>query len=159
MEVTIMLQENRNLLPRKDVRITGITATPYDDRRRVRVEIEITPFAERPNLDISIQNERGQVVASASAIAIMNLHCIYVKLASLRLNTPYPSSFTMMRLINPNTHSPCRSLSPANPPPSCSKNMRLWRAQAPRKIRLNKQAKLGGHSDFGYTSMSQNHVI
>lgn len=72
MEVTIMLQENRNLLPRKDVRITGITATPYDDRRRVRVEIEITPFAERPNLDISIQNERGQVVASASAIAIMN---------------------------------------------------------------------------------------
>jgi len=145
MEVTIMLQENRNLLPRKDVRITGITATPYDDRRRVRVEIEITPFAERPNLDISIMNFRVS----------FTLHL-------REIGQPETEYSVSVQLYYDEVDQPQHAFSVPfsfNPPPSCSKNMRLWRAQAPRKIRLNKQAKLGGHSDFGYTSMSQNHVI
>ena len=87
--IELYLQNNNNLLPRDQVKITQVTATPYPDGRRVNVQIEITPFRERPNLEIAIRSNDGdnnsensgkKTVASASVIAIMtfrvdfNLH-------------------------------------------------------------------------------------
>ncbi len=86
-DINLYLQNNDNLLPRDQVRITNIIATPYPDGRRVNVAVEITPFRERPNLEIFIctapegDNEQPtKTVASTSVIAIMtfrvdfNLH-------------------------------------------------------------------------------------
>lgn len=74
--IELYLQNNDNLLPRDQVKITNVTATPYPDGRRVNVAIEITPFRERPNLEIAIRRMDGDqgphVVASTSVIAIMN---------------------------------------------------------------------------------------
>lgn len=72
--------QNDNLRPRDEVRIENVTAIPYPDGRRVHVEIAVTPFRERPNLDITITSSEGRPVASTSAIEIMgfrvsfNLH-------------------------------------------------------------------------------------
>jgi hypothetical protein len=74
-DINLYLQNNDNLLPRDQVKITKITATPYPDGRRVNVAVEVTPFRERPNLEIAIQriaDEASEIVASTSVIAIMN---------------------------------------------------------------------------------------
>jgi hypothetical protein len=74
--IELYLQNNDNLLPRDQVKITNVTATPYPDGRRVNVAVEITPFRERPNLEIAIHRADGDrtphIVASTSVIAIMN---------------------------------------------------------------------------------------
>jgi len=55
-------------VPREDVRLRGLTATPLGDLRRVRVDIRITPFLERPNLEIDLVSPGGETVARASVI-------------------------------------------------------------------------------------------
>lgn len=86
-DINLYLQNNDNLLPRDQVKITEVTATPYPGGRRVNVAIAITPFRERPNLEIAIlrvpddgEDAQSKPVASTSVITIMtfrvdfNLH-------------------------------------------------------------------------------------
>jgi hypothetical protein len=72
MSIDLILQDNDNLLPRDEVRVDNVKAAPYPDGRRVHVEITVTPFRERPNLEIAILDARNKIVSTASAIAIMN---------------------------------------------------------------------------------------
>lgn len=65
------------LLPPEEVRIERVRAVPYADRRRVKVEVDITPFRERPNLEIAIRNSAGDTVAAASAVAVMAFHLAF----------------------------------------------------------------------------------
>ncbi len=69
--------DNDNLQPRDQVRIERVAATPYPDRRRVKVEIEVTPFRERPNLAIMLLDADDQPVASTSVIAIMHFQVAF----------------------------------------------------------------------------------
>jgi hypothetical protein len=72
MSIDLILQNNDDLLPRDEVRVENVKAAPYPDGRRVHVEITVTPFRERPNLEIAILNAESRIVSNASAIAIMN---------------------------------------------------------------------------------------
>ena len=72
----IFIQDHRNLLPPEEVRITRVTATPYDDRRRVRVTVEMTPFAVQPNLDITLYHAE-KPIASTSVVAVMNFRVAF----------------------------------------------------------------------------------
>jgi len=63
---------NANLLPRDQVRIERVAATPYPDGRRVKVEVDVTPFQERPNLEIVIRDQAQTLVATASVITPMH---------------------------------------------------------------------------------------
>jgi ribosome-associated translation inhibitor RaiA len=72
MSTDLFLQNNPNLRPRAEVRIERVTATPYPDRRRVHVEVEVTPFREQPNLEITINAQNGRVAASTTVVALMN---------------------------------------------------------------------------------------
>ena len=80
MDGNFFLQNNDNLVPRDQVRLDRLTATPFADRRRVKVEVDVTPFRERPDLEIVIYDGTGRIVASSSVIASMqfkmefNLH-------------------------------------------------------------------------------------
>lgn len=59
---------NVTRLPPEDVRILDLRAEPNPDGRRVRVWLELTPFLQNPNGDISIKNVQGQELANASFI-------------------------------------------------------------------------------------------
>ncbi|HML23241.1 MAG TPA: hypothetical protein PKD09_16420 [Aggregatilinea sp.] len=80
MDLNLHLLNNPNLRPRDEVRIDRVEAVPFPDGRRVHVEVEVTPFRERPNLEITMRNEQGRNVGEASVIATMtfkmefNLH-------------------------------------------------------------------------------------
>ena len=55
-------------LPPDEVQIRELHAEPYPDGRRVHIILDITPFQQRPNCEISILNEEGEEVASLSII-------------------------------------------------------------------------------------------
>lgn len=57
---------------REDVRIKQLGIYLHDDRRRVAVGFELTPFLERPSIEVIITNERGERASSMSIIDTMN---------------------------------------------------------------------------------------
>jgi len=54
--------------PRDEVRLRKLAATPLADGRRVRVEVELTPFLERPNLDLEVVGADGEPLARATVV-------------------------------------------------------------------------------------------
>ncbi len=59
-------------VPPEDVRVQRLNFTPDGDGRRVRVEIDLTPFLQRPSLDVVITDGQGDEVASTSIIEAVN---------------------------------------------------------------------------------------
>lgn len=56
-------------LPPQEVRIKGLLVEPWpEDGRRVRIQLDVTPFAERPNLEVVITDESGKEVSSINII-------------------------------------------------------------------------------------------
>ncbi len=58
--------------PRDRIKIENVTVIPYEDRRRVFIEVRVTAFQERPNLLIAMLDRTGAVVNEASIIATMH---------------------------------------------------------------------------------------
>ena len=58
--------------PKTEMRFTTITAKPYPDGRRVRLSFKLTPFLERPSVDIAVTNAAGNEVASLSLVEAMD---------------------------------------------------------------------------------------
>lgn len=59
---------------RDQVVIKDIVAEPYPDGSRVRIQIGLTPFLEKPNLEIYAQKVDGPIVAEMSVIETMTPH-------------------------------------------------------------------------------------
>lgn len=52
----------------EETRITLLTAAPYPDGRRLRVNVEITPFQKRPHIEFALTDAEGEEVASTSIV-------------------------------------------------------------------------------------------
>ena len=62
---------NINKLPPEKTRILELTAEPYSDAKRVRINLSMTPFQIRPHLDMVILDPGGKETATASIIEQM----------------------------------------------------------------------------------------
>ncbi len=71
---------------RADVRVLEASAKPYPDGRRVRLDFKLTPFFERPCVDIAVTNRMGDTVASMSLIEAMDTEFEF----TLHLRGPEP---------------------------------------------------------------------
>src|SRR5258708_4374972 len=60
--------------PRDQIKVEKLLAKPYPDGWRVRVTVDITPFQDRPSLELSIQTVAGRSVSSLSVIETMVRH-------------------------------------------------------------------------------------
>jgi hypothetical protein len=60
--------------PRDKIRIERLEAQPYADGWRVKITIEVTPFQERPSLEIRVRSRENQPVAQLSVIETMHRH-------------------------------------------------------------------------------------
>jgi hypothetical protein len=69
MEITF---HDANEAPRtpNDTRIITLSAEPWPDGRRISVQVQLTPYQQRPNLHISICDAQGQEKASVGAVQI-----------------------------------------------------------------------------------------
>lgn len=61
-----------SLMPSDQVFIESLEVAPYSDRRRVRVEIHLTPFQEPPNLLLVARDSGGNLVTELDIISAMN---------------------------------------------------------------------------------------
>jgi hypothetical protein len=64
-------EEDLNRMTPEETHITSLTAEPYPDGERVRVNIEITPFQARPWIEVVLTDADGEEVATASVIEPM----------------------------------------------------------------------------------------
>ncbi len=56
-------------LPPQEVRIQGLRAEPWsEDRQRYHIHLEVTPFLERPDIEVTIYNEDGEALSNISII-------------------------------------------------------------------------------------------
>jgi hypothetical protein len=62
----------RGPLPREDVRFNGLGLYMYEDSKRVAVGFDITPFQERPNIQVTVRDENGVEAASLNVIEAMH---------------------------------------------------------------------------------------
>jgi hypothetical protein len=58
--------------PKDEIRIEEVVITPYPDRFRVHIHIQVTPFQERPNLVIVAHNEEDRIVSELNVIETMH---------------------------------------------------------------------------------------
>jgi hypothetical protein len=71
MEIPIMPMSS-SPKPKDEIRIEDILIRPYADRFRVRVNIRVTPFLERPNLLLVAHDEHDRIVSELSIIETMH---------------------------------------------------------------------------------------
>ena len=55
-------------VPPEEVEFRSLEAEPYPDGARVKVSMTLTPFQERPSIDIEVLDPQGAKVASSSIV-------------------------------------------------------------------------------------------
>ena len=65
-------------LPPQEVRIQDLRAEPWsEDGRRLRIHLDVTPFLERPDIEVTISNEQGEAVSNISIIESIDAHMAF----------------------------------------------------------------------------------
>lgn len=72
MEINLFNDANLVPQPKHKVKIEDFRVTPYRDRFRVKVNLKLTPFQERPNLVITARRSDGLQVSDLDVIATMH---------------------------------------------------------------------------------------
>lgn len=58
--------------PRDKVKIEDVRVAPYADRWRIKINVDVTPFQERPSLEIRLRGPQSLPVATLSVIETMH---------------------------------------------------------------------------------------
>ncbi|MEP7286257.1 MAG: hypothetical protein ABI947_10870 [Chloroflexota bacterium] len=60
--------------PRDNIKVERVDAQPYSDGWRVKVIVDVTPFQERPSLEIRVRSSEGRLVSEMTVIETMIRH-------------------------------------------------------------------------------------
>jgi len=71
MEDVFFTESSEAPVPPGEVRIRILDAVPRPDGRRIDVRTEITPFQQRPNVELVIRNDSGDESATLSVVEAM----------------------------------------------------------------------------------------
>jgi hypothetical protein len=72
-----------------ETRIMALTAEPYPDGYRLRVNIEMTPFQQRPHLEVVLRDADNEEVASSSIVEPLGWKIEFTMHIRGELNNPY----------------------------------------------------------------------
>jgi hypothetical protein len=87
----------------EETRITSLTAQPYPDGYRLRVNIEMTPFQKRPHLEVVLRDAQGDEVASSSIVEPMGWKLEFTMHIRGELKNPYTLEATLFYPDGPTT--------------------------------------------------------
>ncbi len=73
----------------EETRITSLSAEPYPDGYRLRVNLEMTPFQKRPHLEVTLKDANGDEIASSSIVEPMSWKIEFTMHIRGELNNPY----------------------------------------------------------------------
>ena len=74
MDITFFNDPEQIPKPAEEIRIESVSIVPLQDGFRVKVELDVTPFLQRPNLLLAIHDEQDRVVSELSIIETMHTH-------------------------------------------------------------------------------------
>jgi hypothetical protein len=80
--------------PRAEVRFDGIAVEPYPDGRRLKLHFGLTPFLERPSVEMTVTNAAEDEVASLHLIEAMDTAFDF----TVHLRGPAPAGVHRLRL-------------------------------------------------------------
>jgi hypothetical protein len=89
----------------QETRINSLSAQPYPDGYRLRVNIEVTPFQKRPYIEVTLHDSNGDEVASANIVEPMSWKLEFTMHIRGQLNNPYTLS---ARLYYPQDEAPAK---------------------------------------------------
>ncbi|MDL1912228.1 hypothetical protein FBQ81_16295 [Chloroflexi bacterium CFX6] len=105
----------------EETRITSLSAEPYPDGRRLRINIEITPFQKRPHLDVTLKDGDGDEVTSASLVEPLNWKIEFTMHIRGELKNPYTLKADLFYPDGPSAE-PQRFTFDVNPPEPLDSN-------------------------------------
>lgn len=73
----------------EETRITSLSAEPYPDGYRLRVNIEMTPFQTRPHLEVVLNDASNEEVASTTIVEPLGWKLEFTMHIRGELNNPY----------------------------------------------------------------------
>jgi hypothetical protein len=102
----------------EETRITSLSAEPYPDGRRLRVNIEMTPFQKRPHLEITLSNGDGEEIASVSVVEPLTWKIEFTMHLRGELLNPYLLEAKLFYPDGPAQEPQTFSLNVTPPPPA-----------------------------------------
>jgi hypothetical protein len=85
----------------EETRITSLTAEPYPDGYRLRVNIEMTPFQKRPHLEVVLKDANHEEVASTTIVEPLGWKIEFTMHIRGELNNPYTLEAKLFYLDGP----------------------------------------------------------
>jgi hypothetical protein len=82
-------EDSLNRMTPEETRILALSAEPYPDGYRLRVNLEITPFQKRPHIEAFLTDADGNEIASTSLIEPMSWKLEFTMHIRGELNNPY----------------------------------------------------------------------
>jgi len=82
-------EDNLNRMTPEETHITALSAEPYPDGYRLRVNIQITPFQKRPYIEVVLKDSDGDEVASSSIVEPLSWKLEFTMHIRDELKNPY----------------------------------------------------------------------
>jgi hypothetical protein len=76
----------------EETRISALSAQPYSDGYRLRVNMEITPFQKRPYVEVFLHDANGDEVASTNIVEPMSWKLEFTMHIRGEINNPFALS-------------------------------------------------------------------
>jgi hypothetical protein len=111
------LDANTRAAP-EETKIIQLTAQPYSDGYRLRVNIEITPFQIRPYIEVILRDADGDEVASTNFVEPLSWKLEFTMHIRGELNNPYALSARLYYPDGPDNEPLIFSFDVEPPPPS-----------------------------------------
>ncbi len=73
----------------QETKISSLSAQPYPDGNRLRVNIEVTPFQKRPYIEVILNDSNGVEVASTSIVEPLSWKLEFTLHIRGEINNPY----------------------------------------------------------------------
>lgn len=73
----------------QDTKLVVLSAQPYPDARRLRVNLEVTPFLQRPYIELTLKDGDGEEVATVNIVEPMNWKLEFTMHLRGALRNPY----------------------------------------------------------------------
>lgn len=62
------IDPNIKKLPPEEIRFISLQAEPFEDRQRIRIRLELTPFQQSPCIELNLSDSEGNFISSVSII-------------------------------------------------------------------------------------------
>jgi hypothetical protein len=96
-------EDNLDRMTPEETRITSLSAEPYPDGRRLHVNIEMTPFQQRPHIDVTLKDGNGNEDQTTNIVEPMSWKIEFTMHIRGELKNPYTLSAKLFYPDGPST--------------------------------------------------------